>query len=129
MCEILGRSSRTKVTNSALPSTPPLRGVSTTDKSAVTPVRVRTPVVLKSRKVSLATQTVDATTRGRPLALRRSRRTTAERKPDSSWKQQKRSPSLCQNLNLQVQSQKVKTTTPEARAIKSLASNKAPGPG
>ena len=72
-----------KVTNSALPSAPPLRGVSTTDESAVTPVRVRTPVVLKLRKVRLATQTVDATTHDEPLALRRSRRTTAGRKLDS----------------------------------------------
>ena len=82
-----GRSHKTKVTNSALPSAPPSRGVSTTvsatDESAVTPVRVRTPVVLKPSKVCLATQTVDATTLDEPLALRCSRRTTAGRKLDS----------------------------------------------
>ena len=62
---------------------PSSRGVSTTDESAVTPVRVRTPVVLKPRKVCPATQTVDATTHGGPLALRYSRRTTAGRKLDT----------------------------------------------
>ena len=76
-----GRSSKTKATN--LPIAPPLRGVSTTDESAVTPVRVRTLVILKTRKVRLATQTMDATTHGEPLALRRSRRTTAGRKLDT----------------------------------------------
>ena len=81
--EMTGRSRKTKVTNSALPSAPPSRGVSTTDESAVTPVRViRTPVVLKPRKVRLAT-TVDATTHNEPLALRRSRRKTTGRKLDS----------------------------------------------
>ena len=78
-----GRSSKTKATNPALPTAPPSRGVSTTDESAVTPVRVRTPVVLKTRKVRLATQTVDLTTHGGPPALRRSRRTTAGRKLDT----------------------------------------------
>ena len=45
--------------------------------------RVRTQVVLKPRKVSLATQTVDVTTHGRPLALRCFRRTTAGMKLDT----------------------------------------------
>ena len=78
-----GRSGKTKATNPALPTAPPSRGVSTTDESRVTPVGVRTPVILKPSKVFLATQTVDATTHGGPLALRRSRRTTAGRKLDT----------------------------------------------
>ena len=81
--EMPGRSGKAKVTNSALPSAPPSRGVSTIGESAVTPMRVRTVVVLKPRKVRLATQTLDATTHDEPLALCRSRRITAGRKLDS----------------------------------------------
>ena len=85
-----GCSRKTKVTNSALPSSPLSKGVSTTDESAVTPVKViRTPVVLKPRKVRLATQSVDATTHDEPLALRHSKRKTAGRKLDSILKAEK----------------------------------------
>ena len=74
---------RQKLLTQPFLTAPSSRGVSTTDESAVTPVRVRTPVVLKPRKVCPATQTVDATTHGGPLALRHSRRTTAGRKLDT----------------------------------------------
>ena len=46
-------------------------------------MRIRTAVILKPRKVRLATQTVDATTHDGPLTLRRSRRTTVGRKLDT----------------------------------------------
>ena len=72
--------------------------MSTTDESAVTPMRVRMLVVLKPRKVHLATQTVDATTHDEPLALRRSRRMTG-RKLDTILEAEKES--LSQNLKWQ----------------------------
>ena len=79
-----GRSSKSNLTNSALPF---LRRSTSVD-STVTPARIKMSVVLKPRRVHLASKTEDTMHGGLP-ALRRSKRTTAGKKLDDTLEAEK----------------------------------------